>query len=50
LARGHPIGASGAILIVRLWHDMQKAQPSQHGLAMIAAAGGLGSAMVLTRG
>jgi hypothetical protein len=23
LARGHPIGASGAILAVRLWHEMQ---------------------------
>lgn len=49
LARGHPIGASGAILIVRLWHELQKVDAGQHGLAIIAAAGGLGSAMALTR-
>jgi len=47
LARGHPIGASGAILAVRLWHELQKEQPGSHGLATIAAAGGLGSAMLL---
>jgi acetyl-CoA C-acetyltransferase len=43
LARGHPIGASGAILAVRLFQDL-RAGP---GLAAIAAAGGLGTAMVL---
>lgn len=43
LARGHPIGASGAILAVRLFH-----QPYQGvGLAAIAAAGGLGTALLL---
>lgn len=47
LARGHPIGASGAILAVRLWHELQKAPPGSRGLATIAAAGGLGSAMLL---
>ena len=43
LARGHPIGASGAVLAVRLWHDLQ----AGHGLAAIAAAGGIGSALLL---
>jgi acetyl-CoA C-acetyltransferase len=43
LARGHPIGASGAVLAVRLWHDLQ----TGHGLAAIAAAGGIGSAVLL---
>ena len=43
LARGHPIGASGAILAVRLFHELQ------HGtaLAAIAAAGGIGTALIL---
>lgn len=45
LARGHPIGASGAILAVRLFHELQKSGGS--GLATIAAAGGLGSALLL---
>jgi len=45
LARGHPIGASGAILAVRLFHGLAKG----HGLAAIAAAGGLGTALVVER-
>ena len=46
LARGHPIGASGAILAVRLFHELQKTDGN--GLATIAAAGGLGSALILS--
>ena len=42
LARGHPIGASGAILAVRLFHDLRHGR----GLAAIAAAGGLGTALL----
>jgi len=45
LARGHAIGASGAILAVRLYHELQKTGGA--GLAAIAAAGGLGSALIL---
>lgn len=45
LARGHPIGASGAILAVRLFHDLKHG----FGLAAIAAAGGIGTALVLQR-
>ena len=45
LARGHPVGASGAILAVRLFHDL--CGSGQTGLATIAAAGGLGTAVVL---
>ncbi|MGB6399784.1 MAG: thiolase family protein, partial [Bradyrhizobium sp.] len=48
LARGHPIGASGAILAVRLWHEMQHEPSGAKGLAAIAAAGGLGSALLVT--
>lgn len=47
LARGHPIGASGAILAVRLWHEMQREAAGAKGLAAIAAAGGLGSALLM---
>lgn len=45
LARGHPIGASGAILAVRLFHDLREGR----GLAAIASAGGIGSALVVER-
>ncbi|MCZ0737945.1 thiolase family protein, partial [Phreatobacter sp. AB_2022a] len=49
LARGHPIGASGAILAVRLWHDLQGEPAGALGLAAIAAAGGLGTALLVER-
>jgi acetyl-CoA C-acetyltransferase len=49
LARGHPIGASGAVLAVRLWHELQQERDGATGLAAIAAAGGLGSAIVMAR-
>jgi acetyl-CoA C-acetyltransferase len=45
LARGHPIGASGAVLVARLFHGLTQGA----GLAAIAGAGGLGSAMVVRR-
>lgn len=45
LARGHPIGASGAILVVRLFHGLR----SGLGLAAIASAGGLGTALIVAR-
>jgi acetyl-CoA C-acetyltransferase len=45
LARGHPIGASGAVLAVRLFHGLTHGP----GLAAIAAAGGIGTALVVER-
>ncbi len=47
LARGHPIGASGAINVVRLFHELRKQPAGSNGIAAIAAAGGLGSALML---
>lgn len=46
LARGHPIGASGTINAVRLFHGLR--QTGGTGLATIAAAGGIATALVLT--
>lgn len=43
LARGHPVGASGAILAVRLFHGLTAGR----GLAAIAAAGGIGTALLV---
>lgn len=48
LARGHPIGASGAINAVRLFHSLLDIGGT--GLAAIAAAGGIGTALVLGAG
>ena len=47
LARGHPIGASGTILAVRLFHELMDS--GGFGLASIPSAGGIGSALVLER-
>ena len=46
LARGHPVGASGTILAVRLFHELRNKTSGSLGLAAIAAAGGLGTAVV----
>lgn len=47
LAKGHPIGASGAILAGNLFEQLRGERKGAFGLAAIPAAGGLGSAMVL---
>lgn len=48
LARGHPIGASGAIALVRLLADLARgAVATEFGLVTVAGAGGLGSAAVV---
>jgi len=44
IALGHPYGASGAILVVRLFTRMVREGAGDEGLAMLAAAGGLGVA------
>ncbi|RCW68597.1 acetyl-CoA C-acyltransferase [Pseudorhodoferax soli] len=50
IARGHPIGASGAISLVRLLADMAREAPTgARGLAAVAAAGGLGSAALIEK-
>ena len=45
LAWGHPVGASGAILAARLYHQLCHAKGT--GIAAIAAAGGIGTAIAL---
>ncbi|WP_138470208.1 thiolase family protein [Poseidonocella sp. HB161398] len=45
LARGHPIGASGAVLLCRAMAELER-RPGR-ALCAIAAAGGIGSALLL---
>lgn len=47
LARGHPIGASGAVLAVRAFHRL--AAGCGRALVAIAGAGGIASAMIVSR-
>lgn len=49
IAIGHPIGASGARLLVTLLHEMEK-RGSKKGLATLCIGGGMGIAMCLERG
>ena len=46
IALGHPIGCSGARIIVSLIHEMLK-RKSRYGLATLCIAGGQGSAVIL---
>lgn len=50
IARGHPIGASAAIALVRLLSDLDRnGKSGAHGLVAVAGAGGLGAAAVVSK-
>ena len=46
IALGHPVGASGARIIVTLLHEMQKRPDAKLGLATLCIGGGMGVATV----
>jgi len=48
IALGHPIGASGARILVSLLHEMQR-QDSKKGLATLCIGGGQGVALCVER-
>ena len=48
IALGHPVGASGARILVTLIHEMQK-RKVQKGLATLCIGGGMGIAMCIER-
>jgi acetyl-CoA C-acetyltransferase len=48
IALGHPIGATGARIIVTLLHEMQK-RNARRGLATLCVSGGMGMAMAFER-
>lgn len=47
IALGHPYGASGAILVVRLFTQMLAARQETEGLAMMGIGGGMGGVALL---
>jgi acetyl-CoA C-acetyltransferase len=49
IALGHPIGASGARVLVTLLHEMQR-RDARKGLATLCIGGGMGIAMCVERG
>ena len=48
IALGHPVGASGARILVTLLHEMEKRNASK-GLATLCIGGGMGTALVVER-
>ena len=48
VALGHPIGASGAVLVVKLLHELER-QQARYGLVTLCIGGGMGIAAVLER-
>lgn len=50
LARGHPIGASAAVALVRLLSDLARdGVPGDLGMTAVAGAGGIGAAAIVRR-
>ncbi len=48
VALGHPIGASGARILVSLLHEMEK-RDERYGLATLCIGGGMGTALIVER-
>ena len=49
ISLGHPVGASGARIIVTLLHEMQKRDDAKKGLATLCIGGGMGTAVVVEK-
>ena len=49
IALGHPIGASGARILISLIYEMMKRPETKYGLATLCIGGGMGTAMVIER-
>ena len=49
IAIGHPVGASGARILITLLHEMQR-RDAKKGLATLCIGGGMGIAMCVERG
>ena len=49
IAIGHPVGCSGARIIVTLLHEMMKRDDAKKGLATLCIGGGMGTAVVVEK-
>ena len=49
IALGHPIGASGARILVTLLYEMQKREDAKKGLATLCIGGGQGQALIVEK-
>ncbi|NIS07395.1 MAG: acetyl-CoA C-acetyltransferase [Candidatus Dadabacteria bacterium] len=49
IALGHPIGASGAVILVKLLHELKHRKEAKLGLCSLCIGGGMGIAMVVEK-
>ncbi|MBQ7778550.1 MAG: acetyl-CoA C-acyltransferase, partial [Oscillibacter sp.] len=49
IALGHPVGASGARIIVTLVHELAKREDAKRGLATLCIGGGQGTAVIVEK-
>ncbi len=49
IALGHPVGASGARIIVTLLHELKRREDAKLGLATLCIGGGMGTAVVVEK-
>lgn len=47
IALGHPIGSSGARILITLIYEMMKRKDTDYGLATLCIGGGMGTAMII---
>jgi len=49
IALGHPVGATGAVLLVKLLHEFQNIRPGGYGMVSLCMGGGMGIAMIVEK-
>ena len=49
IALGHPIGATGSILLVKLLHELGQRDNAKYGMVSLCIGGGMGIAMIVEK-
>ncbi len=49
IALGHPIGATGSILLVKLLHELGQRENAKYGMVSLCIGGGMGIAMIIEK-
>lgn len=49
IALGHPVGCTGAMLVVKCLHELMRAPEKKRGLVTLCCGGGLGVAMIIEK-
>ena len=49
VALGHPVGATGAVLLVKLLREMERTSEARYGMVSLCIGGGMGIAMIVEK-